>query len=205
LADRPWVNAYKLMIHLGLGTLLFLYLGYVVINYYKNKRQIVDYQGIKGLKILMIIGFLQILLGGLMSGMKAGLFYPTWPAIDGSWIPNVITYAEHWTWLNMANYDDHEFAPGLIQFLHRMVAYFLFVYGMIWCIKAFRNEHFRIPAVSVFVLLSLQVLLGILTLINCVGSIPVTLGVLHQCFGMLFMLSLIWMYVLKIKPVHVYV
>ncbi|HRF41788.1 MAG TPA: COX15/CtaA family protein, partial [Saprospiraceae bacterium] len=39
-----------------------------------------------------------------------------------------------------------------------------------------------------------QVLLGILTVINCVGSIPVALGVLHQAGGVLLLTAVLYVY-----------
>ena len=191
LQDRPWVNAYKLMFHLGLGTLLFIYLGYVSFSYsHKSPVRLSRSWFVFGAFV-----FIQLLIGGLMSGMKAGLFYPTWPEIDHSWIPSVILDGGNWKWENMKNYDTNGFAPGLVQFVHRMMAYALYIWGMVWGIKNISGRYNIVPSAIFLLALNVQVLLGILTLINCVGHIPVALGVMHQAGGVLLLLSIVYIMV----------
>ena len=62
--------------------------------------------------------FLQILLGGLVAGLKAGAGYNTWPLMDGQLIPDGLGVMQPW-YLNL-------FENALaVQFNHRMVAYVL--------------------------------------------------------------------------------
>jgi cytochrome c oxidase assembly protein subunit 15 len=39
---------------------------------------------------LFTLLFIQVFLGGIMSGMKAGLAYPTWPDMNGEFIPSAL-------------------------------------------------------------------------------------------------------------------
>ena len=62
--------------------------------------------------------FLQILLGGLVAGLKAGAGYNTWPLMDGQLVPDGLGVMQPW-YLNL-------FENAMtVQFNHRMVAYVL--------------------------------------------------------------------------------
>ena len=85
--------------------------------------------------------------------------------------------------------------PALIQFLHRNVAYLLT--GLIvWFVWRLRNlplsRALRRGNGVLLGMLVVQVLLGILTLINCVSKIPVGLGVLHQAGAVLLLAALLF-------------
>jgi cytochrome c oxidase assembly protein subunit 15 len=182
LINRPWVNAYKLMLHLGLAVLLFGYMVFVSTEYQMRKMDVARWKinvPMRTLKFLTMFIFVQILLGAIMSGMKAGLFFPTWPMMNGEWIPDILFHSDNWSIEAFKEYDRNTFVPGLIQFLHRGLAYAIFV---LFLLVAWRYREDK-TIWWAFGLLCLQVVLGIWTLINCVGSIPLTLGVLHQIVG----------------------
>jgi cytochrome c oxidase assembly protein subunit 15 len=64
----------------------------------------------------------------------------------------------------------------------------------------------RRGVVVLLILLGIQVFLGILTLINCVGHIPVTLGVLHQAGAVLFLSSILFVtFHLRVKKLPTFV
>ena len=63
----------------------------------------------------------------LMAGMRAGLYYSTWPSMNGAFIPQVLLDSNNWTWHNLTNYDQFAFAPALVQFIHRMLAYLILI------------------------------------------------------------------------------
>lgn len=198
-----WVNAYKLSIHLGLAVALFSYLLYLTLQVRQPKLPALPTaaQGFKtwGNALLVITG-IQIILGGLMSGMKAGLFYPHFPAMtaDGAFIAPVLFDSSQWTWENLTRYNTNAFAPALIQFLHRTTAYLLTFLVVAFLLKIWRlrgqlsNQLIRGSRV-VLGLLFLQLSLGILTVVYSVGSIPPTLGVLHQAGGILLLAGLLYL------------
>ncbi len=184
LVDRPWVNAYKLMLHLGLAVLLFCFMVHVTVQY--KKRQVPINAGITISKAslwrLCVFIFLQILLGALMSGMKAGLFFPTWPSMNGTYWPEVLRVAENWSLSAFLEYDKNAFMPAIVQILHRGMAYGLLI--------GYAITLFKHPQKSLFIgfgILLIQVVLGVLTLINCIGQIPLMLGILHQLIGILLL------------------
>ncbi len=183
LTNRPWVNAYKLMLHLGLAVLLFGFMVFVAMEYHlrpsTRKWQPSVPKGI--LKNLTVLIFIQILFGAVMSGMKAGLFFPTWPTLNGEWVPAILFHVDHWNIESFKQYDKSTFVPALIQFLHRGMAYLILIAFLVvaWRFKKDRSIWLGLA------ILSIQILLGIWTLVSCVGHIPLGLGVLHQLVGIL--------------------
>ena len=196
LVDRPWVNAYMLSLHLILGMGLAGLLYYVSQDYrYTPKSISTIYKPYKKLANGILVAIvIQIILGGWMSGMKAGLFYPTWPDMNGSLIPSLLFDVSNWTTSNIQEYDKHLFAPALVQVLHRFWAYAL---AIVVCIFWFRSKKFGWPnylKTSSHVLLGLlwiQILLGIVTVISCKGHVPVGLGATHQLVALFLLLAAI--------------
>ena len=192
LINRPLVNAYKLSFHLATAFLLYAYLLWVYLDVtYRNKRTAVSK------KIYMLSVFLfclvcfQIILGGIMSGMKAGLFYPTFPLMHGELIPGVFFDYSLWNVDNLILYDKSPLMPALIQVAHRFTSYLLIIIGLYYflSVKNTMVNTLYIRGAKLWItMLVIQALIGIFTLIYCVGSIPLALGSLHQA-GSLILLT----------------
>lgn len=193
--NRPWVNAYKLTIHFMLAL-------FVIWAMIKTVADAYNFGGGKITRSTIIVNvtigitLVQMVFAGIMSGMRAGLYYPTWPDMNGELIPGVLLDSEHWNWANMINYDSYLFAPAVIQFTHRMLAYILLavtIYMFVKLkdqIKVFSKKWLNLT----LGLLLAQVLLGILTVLNVEGKIPLFYGVSHQLVGLLYFMSLLFMY-----------
>ena len=196
LSDRPWVNAYKLTLHLSLALILFSYLAWTFFQTLQTKVQVFHRSMLKkwSLAISVLIA-LQIMLGGVMSGTHAGLFYPTWPDIQGEYLPSILFNIEMWNVDNFVNYDTNPFLPALIHSLHRNLAYLLtiIILWFVWSIlKASPSRTLRLASYLLVTLLITQLALGILTLINCIGTIPVGLGVMHQAVAVLLLFTMLF-------------
>lgn len=182
LIDRPWVNAYKLSIHLCLALLVYVYLLWtVMISIYGRDKCESSLKGVIGI-FLLFLGF-QLFLGGMMSGMKASLLYGTWPKMGSDWFPPVLFQLENWTVDNFVDYDKGPFLVALVQFMHRLVAYILILLGIYIVYK--HNIRGKLPRIGMlkwmFIsVLIIQALLGILTLLKTMGMVPLLYGVLHQ-------------------------
>ncbi len=196
LRERPWVNAYNLTLHLCMGLLIFSCLLWTTFIAFRPRPQGWQIPGAnRSLWIILGIAFFQIALGAMMSGTKAGLFYPTWPDMLGKFMPDVLFDPAHWALESFLQYDSNPFMPTLIQFLHRNTAYILSAIVVWFSWLALRRDRLPQNRITVWVLLAMlfvQVLLGILTLINCVGKLPVTLGVLHQAGATLLLGVILW-------------
>jgi cytochrome c oxidase assembly protein subunit 15 len=201
LNDRPWVSAYKLTWHLSLALIVFSYLAWLVFSAWYPKLHIgTQWRS----PVLIMLGFLivQIMLGGIMSGAKAGISYPTWPDMRGEWIPSILFDTSYWKVSSFIAYDENAFFPALIQTLHRLTAYVLFFIG-IWVGAKFLRSASTIAKTAGMVMmsvLSLQVILGIWTVVECRGIIPVGLGVAHQSTAVFLLTSVLWLMYLTRRP-----
>ena len=187
-----FVPPVHLSIHLILALSLFAYLIYMTLSVYRTDYQspITNHQSpIANLAYaILVILFVQIFLGGIVSGMKAGLAYPTWPDMNGQFIPSAL-FTEKATTVGFVNYNAQDFwGRTFIQFVHRTTAYVLVVLVIIFFFKSRNITNDKIFKTGLhlfpfFVLL--QAVIGIVTVLNCVGKIPVSYGVLHQAGAML--------------------
>jgi cytochrome c oxidase assembly protein subunit 15 len=115
---------------------------------------------------------LQIALGGLVAGLKAGLVYDTWPLIDGTLIPsreNLLFFQP--AWVNLL--DNHL----TVQFAHRMAAYLLIGLALLHAADCSYHDRGRSGAIALACVLLIQAALGILTLL---WHVPILLALAHQ-------------------------
>jgi len=190
LIQRPWVNAYNLTLHLTMGLVIFAYLLWTTFIAYRPKPPGAAPNLWRFAWVMVVVVFVQIALGAMMSGSKAGLFFPTWPDMNGEYLPTVLLDGSHWAADSFIHYDTNPFMPALIQFLHRGTAYLLTVMVLyftwrIWKLNV--SSAFRAGVAALLITLGIQVGLGIVTLINCKSKIPVDLGVLHQAGAVLLL------------------
>lgn len=194
LTSRPWVNAYKLTLHLSLGIILFSYLLWTTLKVLQPNVPGFPQNGVDKWRwpLNIVLGF-QLILGGIMSGARAALPYPSWPDMNGRFIPEPLLTKSMWTVENMVNYEATLFQPALIQFLHRMTAYALVIIALAYLYQAFTKV--RAPMLVktntlLIILLITQVILGIATVVSSVGQVPVGLGVAHQ-FGAIALVGVV--------------
>ena len=202
LVDRPWVNAYKLSLHLGiaLATLSFLIWGtYRSVDL--HKVSINNSRLYKLARIFIGLLCIQIFFGAVLSGMRAALYYPTWPDMNGQFLPDILFNSESWNMENIVEYDKDTLMPALIHVLHRNLGYIVYAFGMYLSIKIFRYPLRRIfyrGAIALIVCLNLQVILGILTLLYSKKAIPLSFGVLHQSVAIILLcIALFHIYIYK--------
>jgi len=191
LVDRPWVSAYKLTIHLNLALLLYAWMFWVALGK-QSKEPRPDLK--RWLNILSVFIIVQFVFGGLMSGMKACLYYPTWPDMHGEIFPKSLIDSSLWTKQSLIEYE-RGFVPGLVQFAHRCFAYFICLVAVMIYWKFGRPSspaHIRLPIQLLLIFVIFQIVLGILTLINCIGKIPLAYGVAHQAMAILLLSNLIY-------------
>ena len=84
---------------------------------------------------LLVLTFVQLYLGALVAGLRAGRVYNTWPEIDGALIPSAarLFFEEPW-WRNL--FDN----PLTVQFEHRMTAYALLALAILHAVDAVRSR-----------------------------------------------------------------
>jgi heme a synthase len=171
LAERTEVSQYRLATHLLLACLILVALVWTARGLAAKPEPVPG--RIRATAIaLVVVTLVQIYLGGLVAGLRAGLVYNTWPTIDGGLVPAAgRLWFEQPLWRNV-------FENTLtVQFEHRMMAYALFVLALWHAVDAAVSRAGTRSALVVAAAVTLQALLGIITLIN---QAPLGLALLHQ-------------------------
>ena len=160
------VASYRLAIHLGLAFVILGFIAWYTFALKRPERELMQARRGREAKLfsmgtgLMHFAFLQILLGALVAGIDAGRSYTDWPLMAGGFFPPQ-PFDLQPVWRNF--FED----PGLVQFMHRMAGYLLFVFGLVTWLRARksanRNTRFRFNAVMAMMLV--QVVLGIVTVL----------------------------------------
>lgn len=128
--------------------------------------------------VIFVLLLVQLVYGAFMAGLKAAVSAPTWPLINGKWIPD--SFGSSYT-------SDHL----TVHFIHRGLAYLIFILTLVWWWKGRRAVDLfgkvrPLPLLVTFV----QVVLGILTvLFSTTPKALLWLGALHQFTAMLLLLS----------------
>jgi heme a synthase len=129
---------------------------------------------------LLVALAVQLTWGALMAGLKAALVAPTWPTINGQWLPTAVFGGGGWWWND----------PLAVHFVHRMLAYALVVGLMVWWWMG-RSVFGAIRHV-VLGLVMTQTILGALTTVNSVSPGRLLwFGVAHQLVGLALMVALV--------------
>jgi len=174
------VASYRLATHLGIA---FIILGFIL--WYSLILDLSEAdllvrlrtrdQSIYGKSTgLMHLIFLQILLGALVAGIDAGRNYVDWPLMAGGFLPPDL-FALEPVWRNFFEDD------GLVQFIHRMSGYILFLFGIYVWFRSRKSGNLQIRnALSlVMFIIFLQMTIGVITVMY---SAPWHIAIFHQ-FG----------------------
>ena len=194
---RTWVSAYKLITHLGIATALFAYLFWTALRASQPASLDMAHQGLKrfawGLTLLLIV---QILFGGLMAGMRAGLIHPYWPFfVKGNQLWQILSTTNSGGIDSIVDYEPAVFVKGIVQVVHRATAYLLCILVLVFWNKARKlaiSDRLRKGLHSLVIVLFIQFFLGILTVINSFGHIPIGYGALHQAVALLLLGTLLF-------------
>ncbi|MEN8839747.1 MAG: heme A synthase [Octadecabacter sp.] len=186
------VASYRLATHLGLAFVILGFIAWFVFLLGRREADLMQARRNGEARLfglitgLMHFAFLQILLGALVAGIDAGRAFPTWPLMgDGFFPPDPFQISPLWR-----NFFED---AGLVQFIHRMTAYLLMIFGVVVWLRGRKsaNGHTRFGFNVVFALLALQMVIGILTALY---SAPVHIAIVHQ-----FTAVLLWVAILRAR------
>lgn len=183
LVGRVEVAQERLAIHLLLASVTFAALVWLAASL-KERRPKLSERVLPSLRwfasAFLLLVLLQIGLGALVAGLRAGRAFNSWPLIDGFLIPPLekLTLLEP-LWRNFLD------NMLLVQFQHRMVAYALLAVALLQVLYTWRlagaGRALR-RALALAGLVAAQVAIGIATLVLVV---PLSAGLLHQAFAMI--------------------
>ena len=159
LIDRIDVSHFRLALHLFIAFLIF---SLVLWYYFKLKNDNLSHEKLKPYfpLIFLILIFCQITIGAFVSGMDAGTIYNSWPLMGTSYFPDD---NELRNLFSLTVFSD----PSLVQFIHRNLAYIIVIYYLILVYKIYKKKLVRyfVPIKIIGLFLSVQILLGIFTLL----------------------------------------
>ncbi|HXO72180.1 MAG TPA: COX15/CtaA family protein [Bradyrhizobium sp.] len=178
LTQRVEVSQLRLATHLVLALLIFAAIVWTL-RRLSDRQPVVASSRLKITAIVLLaLTFVQLYLGALVAGLRAGRVYNTWPEIDGALIPTAarLFFEEPW-WRNL--FDN----TLMVQFEHRMIAYTLLALAILHALDAVRSRAGP-AAVSGALWLAgaimVQAALGIQTLLH---QVPILLGLAHQAMA----------------------
>ncbi|MBS1567761.1 MAG: COX15/CtaA family protein [Bacteroidetes bacterium] len=191
--DMVYVKPLKLALHFTFALGLICYAWWFALQLSVPDSALVRDTSLRRLTTaIILILFIQLVYGALMAGHKAATAAPTWPTINGQWIPDQL-FSSSASWLEN---------KITVHFIHRGLAYLLSALTIGWAVKAYRiipTPLFRKTRWLPPGLVILQVVLGVTAVLTSPGIIPNRWGLfewiaqLHQVTGMLSLLSMVYM------------
>ena len=202
--DAVYVKPTRLALHFifALGLLSYTFWFALQLSVPKTALQISAgmHQAVQKAKTLNVailaLLVLQLMYGALMAGHKAAMVAPTWPTINGDYIPTNL-FSDP---VFLLNFIENKI---LVHFMHRGIAYVLLILVIYWTVKLYQingSSFFNRIKIFPLLLVVLQVLLGIASLLYARSIIPGVWGIfewmaqIHQLVGMSLLLSLVATY-----------
>jgi cytochrome c oxidase assembly protein subunit 15 len=177
LIENNDVSHFRLSIHLSLALFILCLIFWYILDIYKIERFDKKISNLLLLFILKLI-VVQIILGAFLSGLDGGLIYNSWPDMNGSFLPNDVGYNDLINTQLLNN-------PSIIQFLHRVTAYFLLFFIIILNFLIIKNNHGTKNIILFDLAILIQIFLGIVTLLS---GVEIKYASLHQ-LGSIFVLT----------------
>jgi cytochrome c oxidase assembly protein subunit 15 len=185
LVNNPDVSHFRLSLHLTFAFITFAYTLWVALDLiYPDKKQVIIPLR-RFARIALILIVIQIIYGGFVAGLNAGLIHNHWPLMsDGKFFHESIIL-EYDSWLLRLT----EGKSG-VQFVHRTMAYV--VVGLILFLY-FKSKKYSLSKQQkngvngLVIIVFLQFTLGVLTLLY---SVPMWLGLTHQIMAFILLATM---------------
>ena len=190
LTERVSVSHYRLAAHLGLAIVILGAIVWVALDLAPRRSRgprldTLSARQRRAAGWLAVLVLVQILLGALVAGLKAGLTYNTWPLMDGKLMPNGLFSQSPW----YVNFFEN---ITTVQFNHRVMAYLVLGLAAIHALSLQRTADDGRISGSAWALLAAvlaQAALGIWTLL---AVVPVSLGIAHQTGAVIVVGIAVW-------------
>ncbi|PZQ95596.1 MAG: heme A synthase [Cereibacter sphaeroides] len=193
------VASYRLAVHLGLAFVILGFITWYVLLLGRPERDLLQARRGREDKLfrmstgLMHFAFLQVLLGALVAGIDAGRAFPTWPDMNGQFFPADAFYVPgRPVWA--AFFEN----AGLVQFIHRIAGYLLFIFGIVVWLRGRRSAYRATRAAfnMVMGMFVVQLALGIATVLTAAALHP---ALTHQAGAIL-----LWVLILRARYLALY-
>ena len=183
LIDNTDVSHYRLASHLSVALIvLSLTFWFILDNLRTNKFSIKINNSF--LNFFFIIIIIQVILGAFLAGLNGGLLYNSWPDMNGNFLPDDIVKEDLYKSISLNN-------ASIIQFYHRVVAYFLIIFLIILNYFFYKqNKNLKSIMILNFAIL-FQIILGITTLLT---GVKIFYASLHQLGSVFVLTSFLFIY-----------
>ena len=184
LSERTDVSHFRLSAHLLLALLIMSALIWVALDLRRLAATGVDRPSrLTPLAVgTLAILFIQLLLGAWVAGLNAGQVAPTWPDMQGRFVPEGID----WSRGSLFAFT-HD--PYLIHFVHRWWAWVVVATLVVFARKVKRARGGKPASIVVHSAFGTQVILGIVTVLS---GVAIWLAALHQAVGAILVASTVW-------------
>ena len=184
-----YVSHYMLALHFNLGLGTICYALWLALTLMVPWEKISPDSSLRKFTVWLIAMLVfQLIYGAFMAGLKAAAYAPTWPDINGSFLPHGGSPSS-----GILRVFDN---PITVHFIHRNLGYLIFIGIILWYLKARKIEStllFRKVSWLPLAIVTLQILLGIFTVLYSPHRKAfIWLGVAHQFVAMMLLLSLIF-------------
>ena len=190
LSENPYVSPYRLTFHLLNALIIFSILLWIAMDYkHSLKTNFLSKPFSQDFLVFfsIVLVFITIGTGGFMAGTNSGQSFNTFPLMNGKIIPDDY-FLEG---LGIYNIFENTVA---INFNHRWFSIFVFFYIIFVCFKFIKFDSKKVPKILVILVLfflTLQVALGIITLLS---NVYLTLASMHQTNSILLLSTLLISY-----------
>ncbi|MFL6845104.1 MAG: COX15/CtaA family protein [Allosphingosinicella sp.] len=178
LVDRPDVSHIRLAIHLLTALTLFAFILWVALDLLGLER---DPAG-RGSRLptpaiwMLSLLLLQMMFGAYVAGLDAGYAFASWPKMGGEWFPAGTPMLKPF----LRNFADN---PIVVQFVHRWLAFAVAAAALFLARAAWLRDH-KGPAIFLVAIVTLQILLGISTLLS---GVELWIAAAHQANAVLLL------------------
>lgn len=184
LIDNPDVSHFRLALHLTFAFITFAYTFWVALDLiYPDYKAPISKQLRTITRIALVILLIQIIYGGFVAGLNAGLIHNHWPLMSDGQLMHDSIFLEEPT--NLLRFTE---GKSGIQFVHRSVAYLVVASILfLWyqSRKVALGQAAKNGIMALVILVFVQFTLGVFTLLL---AVPLWLGLAHQ-IGAFFLLT----------------
>ncbi|CAM4121177.1 COX15/CtaA family protein [Flavobacterium antarcticum] len=187
LIDNPDVSHFRLSLHLTFAFLTFAYTLWVALDLIYPERQTVFVSLRNTARLALAVLILQIIYGGFVAGLNAGLIHNHWPMMsEGKFMHETVLIEQPTLFLNLVE------GKSGVQFVHRTVAYFvvgliLFLYYKSRKFVLVTSQKRGLNTLLLFVFM--QFALGVFTLLE---HVPLWLGLAHQIMASFLLTAMVY-------------
>ncbi|AWH86805.1 heme A synthase [Flavobacterium album] len=184
LVDNPDVSHFRLSLHLTFAFITFAYTLWVALDLIYPERHTVNHKLRRIGRIALAILLLQIIYGGFVAGLNAGLIHNHWPLMsDGQLVHDSVLIEKPTILLALTE------GQSGVQFVHRTMAYIVvaMIVYLYFTARSTANAQQRKGLNALILIVFIQFTLGVFTLLL---RVPLWLGLAHQVVAFFLLTSM---------------